>query len=283
MDKLYITKADGTSEPFREEKLLHSLTRAGAKDNEAKEIVRYVVMKMRPGMTTQAIYRQAFRRLRKLHRPTAARYSLRRALFDLGPTGFPFEDFITALFEKDGYTTKVRQVIQGKCSKHELDVVATKGTECLAMELKFHNHPGTKTDTKVALYIHARMQDIFAVRNRAVDGCTINTGILLTNTKFTNNALSYAKCAGLTLIGWQFPQGSSLLDRMTRLAIYPITTLTTLSQSQKRKLIERGIILCGTLEKRKEDLVSLGLSAAGVDAVLEEIKALQAMEYTQLH
>jgi len=278
MQNFYVTKADGTSEIFREEKLIRSLVNAGADEEIAQKIAGEVIEVSVSGVTTSQIYKTAFRELRKKNRPTAARYSLRRALFDLGPTGFPFEDFVGALFKKMGYKVKLRQIVPGKCVSHELDVVAKNNKECIAVEVKFHNSIGFKTNVKTALYVRARMDDIFARRIEERSHCPVNTPLLLTNTKFTKNAIEYAECVGLNMIGWRHPEGGSLLELITKHKIFPITALTTLSGSQKRSLITRGIILCEDLEKNKEAILSLGLSKTHIKEVLQEAKGLGTIE-----
>lgn len=281
MPDFYVTKADGTSELFREGKLINSLINAGAKQDVAERIVDEVLASSISGVTTSAIYKTAFRELRRQHRPTAARYSLRRALFDLGPTGFPFEDFIGALYTKMGYTVKLRQTVPGKCITHELDVVASNGEECIAIEAKFHNSLGYKTNVKTALYVRARMDDIFARRIEDRSHCPVNKPLLLTNTKFTTNAIEYAECVGLEIVGWMYPEGRSLLDLIIKHEVYPITSLTTLSKSQKQSLIRKGVILCDVLKENKEALLSLGLSKDHIEEVLQEAQALGKIEYTK--
>ena len=93
MAHILVTKADGTTEYFKIEKLRRSLRRAGATPDEVNSIVAQITLLMRDKMQTQEIYREAFTLLRQQQAPAAARYSLRRALFSLGPTGFPFELF----------------------------------------------------------------------------------------------------------------------------------------------------------------------------------------------
>lgn len=279
MQDFYVTKADGTSEVFREDKLIGSLTRAGATNDVAQEIVDEVVARFPSGVSTGEIYRTAFKELRRHNRPTAARYSLRRALFDLGPTGFPFEDFVGALYTKMGYKTKLRQMVQGVCVEHELDVLASNDEECLAIEVKFHNSAGYKTNVKTTLYMHARINDIFDESVRSAKKCLANRAVLLTNTKFSKNAIQYAECVGLSIIGWRYPENGSLLDLMMEHHVYPITALTTLSKSQKDELIQEGVILCEQLPRNKEVLVSLGLSKQHVGEVLAEAEGLCTMPY----
>lgn len=277
----YVTKADGTSEVFREEKLIHSLVNAGADEGVAKKIAEEVVESAVSGVTTSEIYKTAFRELRRQHRPTAARYSLRRALFDLGPTGFPFEDFVGALYKKMGYKVKLRQMVPGKCINHELDVVASNDEECIAVEVKFHNSIGFKTNVRTALYVHSRMNDIFEKREEDPSKCPVNKGLLITNTKFTKNAVEYAECVGLDIIGWSYPEKNSLLDLIMKYDVYPITALTTLSGSQKQALIKKGIILCEDLERNQEAIMSLGLSKDHIAKVLQEATHLGKMPYKE--
>ena len=276
MADLYVTKSDGSTEAFREEKLTESLKRAGARSDVAEKIVKDVLQNARDGVSTQDIYQQAFRDLKHEHRPTAARYSLRRALFDLGPTGFPFEDFIEALFKVEGYTTKVRQHVEGACVSHELDVVATNDEECVAVEVKFHNKIGTRTDTKVTLYMHARMHDIFEKRNEDPSSCPVNRALLVTNTKFTRTAITYSECVGLELMGWDYPKNNGLADRIEAHGLYPITALTRISNAQKEALLREGIVLCRDLKEKQEALIHLGLSKDKAHQVIAEINELQS-------
>ena len=78
------------------------------------------------GISTRKIYQIAYSILYKLSNRAAGRYRLKKALFQLGPSGYPFEQFIAKILEQEGYKTKTGQFIQGKCIKHEVDVVGKK-------------------------------------------------------------------------------------------------------------------------------------------------------------
>ena len=156
-----IVKSSGIVEPFNPEKLAWSLIRAGAGEHTARAIAETIERTMASGVSTEEIYKRAFVLLRKEGRPLAARYSLRRAMLEIGPTGFPFEDFVSHLFKKEGWQVETRKIIMGKCVPHEVDVYAKKGNETLAAELKYHNDAGYKTDVKIALYVKARFEDIW--------------------------------------------------------------------------------------------------------------------------
>src|ERR1700685_1354929 len=95
MEHLQITKADGELEPFDPAKLERSLAHAGASSTMRARILSHVITALHPGIMTEEIYRHAFQMLREHEeKPVAARYSMKRAVFALGPSGFPFERFL---------------------------------------------------------------------------------------------------------------------------------------------------------------------------------------------
>ncbi|HEX8994008.1 MAG TPA: ATPase, partial [Candidatus Paceibacterota bacterium] len=212
-----IVKADGQNEVFDPARLVTSLMRAGAGAYAAERIARTISDMVVPGMSSREVYARAFALLRKESRPVAARYALRRALLELGPTGHPFEDFIGHLYQTLGWQVETRKIIRGACVSHEVDLYASHAGDDvhLAAELKYHNDPNYKTDLKVALYVKSRFEDIFACDPK-VRACPIDRGLLVTNTKFTSEAIAYAECAGVELLGWGYPVNNSLYTLMTR-------------------------------------------------------------------
>ncbi|MFI5260760.1 MAG: hypothetical protein ACHQU0_03130 [Candidatus Paceibacteria bacterium] len=273
-----IVKAGGTSEPFDPSRLVTSLERAGAGRHTAERITETITNIVVPGMASREIYARAFALLRKESRPVAARYALRRALLELGPSGHPFEDFISHLYTVEGWEVETRKIIKGKCVSHEVDFYAAhKGEDShLAAELKYHNDPNYKTDLKVALYVKSRFDDIFAC-DPAIRACPIDRGILVTNTKFTSEAIAYAECAGVELLGWGYPANDSLFMRMSRAKIYPITTLTQLSRSEKNLLIVDGTIAVDEILHDRRRLDVLHLAANEVGDILAEAEGLLSL------
>ncbi len=269
-----VVKADGNSEQFNVQKLRQSLQRSGATHEEITSIVAEIEGVLHDGITTQEIYRHAFALLRESEVVVAARYSLRRALFNLGPTGFPFEDFLARLFTAEGYTTKTRVILQGNCAEHELDVAAYKKDHSFVAEAKFHSHPGMKSDLQVALYSFARLHDLKNAKICSEDICGIKELMIVTNTKFTSAAEKYAECSGLQLLSWDYPKGNNLHDRIQNKGLYPITVLQGLSQTQKRALIERGVIVCSDLLTKPHLLRHTHISPKRVEMVLSEARSL---------
>jgi len=270
---ILIAKADGTQEPFNPEKLVSSLIRSGAEHAEARTIALDIEKSLYNGITTQEIYHHAFSLLRESRRGAAARYSLKRALLEFGPSGFPFEVYISELFRAEGAQTQVGQIVEGACVPHEVDVVVHKDGVVTYVEAKFHNAAGFKTDLKTVLYVKARIDDLLAARN-AKGLQEPMRGLVVTNTKFTEMAVRYAACAGLDILGWEQPHGATLEQRIDAAGLYPITALTTLGRREKLALLSQKIVLCNALSSDTRALANAGISGSKADKVLEEVGAL---------
>ena len=273
---MLITKANGKTEEFNSNKLRTSLKRAGAHKDEVDKIVTEIERTILDEDKTQVIYRKAFEMLRRSKQPVAAKYSLRRALFGLGPTGFPFEDFLARLFEAEGYKTKVRLELKGKCALHEIDVAAYSKKETFIAEAKFHMRPGIKSDLQVAMYSYARFLDLRATAVCREDKCGVDDMYIITNTKFTKTARDYAKCVGIKLLSWNYPHNNNLQKRIEKAGVYPVTALTTLPNNQKRVLLESGIILCKELLANPKALKSAGVKPERAVKILDEASQLCA-------
>ena len=269
-----IVKADGTKETFDADKLRTSLKRAGAHKEAIAKIIAEVTSSLEDGMTTQEIYRTAFSLLKEHERGVAPRYSMRRALLSMGPTGFPFEDFVAEIFRARGYTTKTGTIVEGACATHEVDLLATKDNECIVGEVKFHNNLGIKTDLKVALYVHARFIDIIDRRKERREICEVSNGLLITNTKFTKNSMKYGSCSGFDMVGWNYPDEGNLQDLIEEAKVHPVTCLTGLSNAQKGELLKKRIVLCRQLTYEVDTLKSIGLSSSKIDNILAESASL---------
>ena len=271
---MFITKADGNREEFKVQKLIVSLKKAGVGRSEIDTIVRTVEQSLFDGISTHDIYKKAFELLRESAEPHAAKYSLRRAVIGLGPTGFPFEDFLGRIYEAQGYKTKRRLILKGKCATHEIDLAAYSPTHSFVAEAKFHARPGIKSDLQVAMYSYARYLDLQSQRICKDDTCGVISLAVITNTKFTTAAIKYAACTGITLIDWDYPKKGSLQSMIEDFHVYPITVLTRLGNTQKQILLQQNVILCEEIVKNPQVLTPLGLSQGKRDAIVAEARLL---------
>jgi hypothetical protein len=271
-----VTKASGERSPFLEEKVRNSLQRAGANAEQIEFIIREIRNQLYDGMSTRNIYKIAYSLLKSGARHQAARYHLKYAIMELGPSGFPFEKYIAELLKKEGYKTQTGQILQGRCVTHEIDVIAEKASDVMLVECKYHNLSGTNCNVKIPLYIHARFNDIEAHRHKKADhpNDKKRKGWIVTNTRFTSDAIQYAGCSGLGLLGWDHPFGHGLKDRIDQYGLYPITCLTSLTSAEKHKLLEKEVVLCSDLLKRSNILSSIGIKTLRAATILNEANNL---------
>jgi hypothetical protein len=273
-----ITKASGERTAYDRDKLIQSLRRSGASDDSIERVVADVESTLVDGMSTHKIYRRAFQLLKRSNVVAASQYKLKSAVMSLGPSGYPFEQYVGALFRASGWTCDVGIILPGMCVTHEVDVFAKRNGVVRFTECKFRNMPGSKVDVKVPLYVHSRVRDLIARYGKdhpdeAVSGYQ---GCIVTNSKFTEDAERYGECEGLHLLAWDYPQGHGLLDMIRSTGLLPVTVLHTLSNKQKESLLSKDVVLCSDLHKRPELLMELGLEETSRNKVMEELEALSA-------
>lgn len=270
-----IKKFNGEIEDFDIEKLKTSLRRSKASESEIDEIAENILPTLYDGMLSKEIYKKAFLMLKKQNRTSASKYSLKRAILDLGPTGFPFERLIGALLTHHSYTTQVSVILQGECVTHEVDVLAEKDGYTYTVECKFHSDFRAVNNVKVPLYINSRFLDIQKKWNQDPSKVShLKQGWLVTNTRFTSDAIKYGTCVGLHLLSWDYPENNGLKQNVDKFGLYPITTLTTLNKKEKDLIIENKIILTKELYESPNVLDKIGVSALKKKRVLNEIKDL---------
>lgn len=266
-----IIKASGKKVVFDSKKLEHSLNRSGASETIIQQILSEVSDLLYEGISTKDIYKKAFGLLRKSSRSTAARYKLKKAIQELGPTGYPFENFVGEILSHQGFTTQVGVVVQGHCVKHEVDVVAEKKEKHFMVECKFHSSPGRYCDVKVPLYIQSRFKDVEKQWKKQPGHDTkFHQGWIVTNTRFTTDAIQYGNCVGLQLISWDFPKEGSLKERVDISGLHPLTCLTTLTKKEKQVLLSKDKVLCMDLCKEPTLLDEVGIKKNRINSILKE-------------
>ena len=268
-ENITVKKASGEEELFSFHKLRNSLIKSKATTEEADRIVNVLQNKIYQGISTKKIYSMAFRMLKKHAPHIASRYNLKRGLMELGPSGFPFERYISELFKIDGYKTEVGIILNGKCVSHEIDIICKKETSFMLMECKYKNIAGVSIDVKIPLYINSRFQDLLD-NNLLQKPFTNFKGWIVTNSRFTDDALAFGKCKNIEMLGWDHPFNNSLKDIIDKTGLYPLTCLTTLSDEEKKWLLEKEIILAKDIENHQKLLVKAGINSARIKTILDE-------------
>ncbi|OYX23615.1 MAG: ATPase [Flavobacteriales bacterium 32-35-8] len=269
-----VIKSSGEKVKFSLDKLRSSLSKSGADNQTINQIIDKVRDELYNGISTKEIYNRAFALLKKKGSYLASKYKLKKAIYELGPTGYPFERFISAILKYSGYETLVGEILQGACVTHEIDVIAHKNGTTTVIECKFHSEEGRNCNVKVPLYIASRYKDVKAHWDSKPHNTKLNEGWVVTNTRFTEDALQYGKCAGLYLLSWDYPKNDGLRDRIDRLGLYPITVSTLLSSREKQFLLSRDVVLCRDLIDDVFFLDHLGVSDIRKEKILNEISML---------
>ncbi len=273
MNSFLITKKSGEKVPFEERKLINSLKRSGASDTDVQKILEALDGQLVDGMSTHKIYQKAYTLLKTKSHKVAGRYRLKKAIMELGPTGYPFERFVGKLIEFMEYDTQVGVIVQGKCVQHEVDVVAESEQKRIIVECKYHREGNRKSDVKVAMYIRSRFNDI---ENAWKQEGKLNhqelEGWLVTNTRFTEDALSFGNCSGLKLISWDYPEIGSLRQRIDHAGLHPITSLHSMTKKEKQYILDEGLVLCRELTE--DVLAKFGIRAPKIRKIMEEAKNL---------
>jgi hypothetical protein len=271
MKNIKVTKASGETEPYDEQKLRRSLANAGADEQVIDRIADSIRDMLVDGISTRKLYKKAFRLLKKKSDKYAGRYKLKEALLELGPTGYPFENFIAELLNRLGYDTQVGQLVEGNCVDHEIDILAEKQAEYYIIECKFHNRKDHKCNVKVPLYIQSRFLDVKQKwSSRRGHKNKNHFGWVVTNTRFTDDATQYAECVGLKLLSWDFPRNKGLKDLISSVDLHPITCLSTLDDEYKQKLLEEDVVFCTQLCENGNKLTDIGLDNRSKNRVLKE-------------
>jgi hypothetical protein len=274
-EQITIIKANGKREVFDPEKLRMSLLNSGASPEAAEKVLDHVHKELHGDMTSTDIYTHAYAILKEINRPLARSYSLRRAIMDLGPSGFPFEDFVAEVLKAKGFECVTRQTVLGGCVPHEIDVVAWNSKKLVMAEAKFHNELGTKSDLKVALYVKARFDDIRDnVYNYGGKDRPLDEGWLITNTKFSSTAIHYGVCQNLVMIGWNYPEQGNLQHMIEEEGLHPITCLTSLNANEKKLLLTANVVLCSSIKSNPNLLTEILGKSLDSQAVIEEVNEL---------
>jgi hypothetical protein len=250
---IQVIKASGKAEAFNSFKLASSLVRAGAPEDVAREIAEKVSSQVVPPFHTRHIFKMAKKLLRQYNRATGMRYSIKRAIYALGPTGYPFEKYVARILKAYGYSVEVNRIINGYCVTHEVDVLASKAERRCVIECKHHATGEKPADVKIALYVHSRFNDIkraFEVSEH--QNSHVHEGWLVTNTRCSTDAIKYAECVGLKIVSWRYPEREGLEALIEEKQLYPVTILPAATKNAIQSLTSRDIILADEIAAMNE-------------------------------
>lgn len=272
---MHVKKHSGELVPFEPQSLKQSLSKSGASADLVESVYASIQDKIYDGISTKELYKLAFHFLKQQRNSYAARYSLKKALRDLGPEGFYFEKWVSALFRENGFQTHTGETVQGHAVTHEIDVIAVKEQMMYAIECKFRNDIDAKTTVTTPMYFLSRFKDISDLSYPYFKADrSFTAGALVTNAYFTKDAISFGEFYGINLLGWDYPEEWSIKRRVDNAALYPITCLTTLTKQEKDKLLKTQCILVKDLLKHQQFLAEIPLTEQRKKKILKEAREL---------
>lgn len=179
------------------------------------------------------------------------------------------------IFVLQGFKVTTNIFVEGKCISHELDVVVGKDNELAMIECKFHGSQDNKRDVKVPMYILSRFNDIKLEKHHLFEQYNqISKCWLTTNSRFTSEAIKFAKCSNLSLLSWDYPLNKGLKDLINQFKVYPLTCLTTLTIAEKEILLLQGFLTVYDLVHQKNVFDKLKLSSSRLKNVTNECNQL---------
>lgn len=263
----YILKRSKEKEKFSISKFKKSLEECGVDKQNSEDVVKELSLSAHQYFSTDQLHKATYKALLKRSALYAANYNIKRAIYQLGPTGYPFEILCAAMLEAKGYETEVSKIKKGQFITHEVDVIGRRDDHNIYCEVKFHNKKYHKNDVKIPLYVHSRYLDLKAgIQDEVFDYAVIS------NTAFSKDAITYSEGVGLLLFSMNYPHKDNFVDHIKRYKLYPITALKSLKVSEKKKLLDKKIVMIKHIQE--DDLEALGISQNRKTKIFQEIKIL---------
>lgn len=122
-------------------------------------IAEKIEMKIYDGVETRKILKMIFRQSRRYRPAVGHQIDLRKALTLMKPKP-NFERFVQILLKEHGYKVSPNQIINGKCTEHEVDAIVRKNGETYIVEVKHHFKFHTPTGLDVSRNARAVCEDV---------------------------------------------------------------------------------------------------------------------------
>ena len=262
--KIKVKKNNGQKELFQVEKLRQSIHNIGVSEDMANQVCNLVAEHISAGKrTTENIFAITRDLIAQVDPGKAAIYALERGLSALGPSGFLFEQYVAAILVDLDYKVQTNVYLEGEGVTHEIDIFAEKGNVVYVIEAKYRNEFKSKTHINQVMYADARLQDI--KRQARKTGDTREYYVwLVTNTKFTDNAINYVYHREMQLMGWDFPKYINLMKVAYEKKLFPVTVLPSINKKALKQLSMKNIVLVKDLvdfdEYMMRDMFNLSLT-----------------------
>jgi len=268
----FVIKSTKQKELYDKTKVFDSLKRINLSEDKINEILFAIDKKLPKVVSTKRLFEFIFNYLKKFETSKYYRFNLKQAIFKLGPTGYPFEKFIAHLFSLYGYQSFHNVFLKGKCLSYEIDVLIENDEVIYAGECKFHQVNWARNDLKIVLYCYARFLDLKEINYPNKNFLPL----IITNTRFTTEAIRFCKCYNIGFISWKEPENNNLVSLIEGKLAYPLTVFDFLSSKVLQNFFKYDIVLVSDiLDKDKNYLKKIsGLSESEIDKLINEANIL---------
>ncbi len=275
-----VIKMNGEVDKYDPEKVRRSCLRAGVSTETAEKIVDEVSKKIYDGMPTGKLFKMVHNLLENEEEHLAARYNLKESVSNMDSECFEFEYYITRLLSRCGYgaTHSPEPKIQGRCIDHEIDVIAKKDRDLALVECKHHFRSHTYTGLDVPMRQWSRLDDVQnADKNGDAGSVSATSAWVITNTKYSEHAITYARCKGIKMTGWNFPHGSGLNDLIEEHKAYPLSMISIPRWARQKLIDEKIYDVIDFQDAPTETLKRTGLKDEDINAYLKLVDNLLKM------
>jgi hypothetical protein len=239
---VYVTKADGSKQLFDREKIVETCQRMGANPKVAVQVAEEIEKNLYEGITTKEILQTIFK-LVGLHKPAVKHlFDLKQGISLMEPKP-EFEVFIRVVLAHSGFQVKPNMILKGLCGEHEVDAIAVKDGLTYLVEAKHHRNYHALTGLDESRIARAIIEDVTEGYTSGATKVKIDQAIIVTNTKYSEHAISYGHCRDILQVGWSSPEGFGLRDIVEKYRLYPLSCLRGISTETRLRLVEAGIVL----------------------------------------
>ena len=237
-----VKKADGSMQVFDREKIVRTCLRMGADRRAAYEIAERIERRLYPGISTERILQMIFQFMRG-HKPSVSNlFDLRKAL-SLMSSKPEFEVFVQALLARSGFEVTPNRLLVGRCVEHEVDAIAKKDGITFFVEAKHHSMYHTLTGLDESRIARAVLEDVMEGVAMGKSDLKIDRAMIVTNTRYSEQAVRYGNCRNILQIGWSSPTDKGLQSMVAGTKLLPLSCLRGLGLNARIKLALSGIVL----------------------------------------
>jgi len=237
-----VKKADGSVQSFDKEKVVRTCLRMGANKQVAYEVAEKVERRLYDGISTANILQMVFQFMRSYKHIVGHLFDLRKGL-SLMSSKPEFEVFVQALLARTGFEVSPNRLLIGKCVEHEVDAIARKDGVTYFVEAKHHSRYHTPTGLDESRIARAVLEDVIEGFVFGKSDLKIDRAMIVTNTRYSDQAIQYGNCRNILQIGWSSPIDHGLQSMIEGKNLLPLSCLRGLSMDARLKLAIAGIVL----------------------------------------